>query len=132
MNQKPLTDRTGATAVEMALTLPVLMLLLFGAYEISRANMIMHGCEAAAYEGARVGIVPGATVAEVTDAVNGVLATIGISNANVTTTPANLATDSETVLVAIEVSFADNFLLAPVFVGSAPIVRACEMTRETF
>ena len=132
MNRKRHTDRTGAAAVEMALTLPLLLLLLFGAYEISRANMIMHGCEAAAYEGARVGIVPGATVAEVNDAVNEVLATIGIANANVATTPVNLDTDTETVQVTIEVSFADNFLLAPVFVGSAPFVRACEMTRENF
>ena len=56
--------RQGAAVIEMALTLPVLFLLLFACYEFGRANMIRHTAQGAAYEAARVAIVPGATRAE--------------------------------------------------------------------
>ena len=55
------SDRTGALTIEVALCLPLLILLLFGCYEICRTSMILHATQSAAYEGARVGIVPGAT-----------------------------------------------------------------------
>ncbi len=122
--------RKGATSVEFALTAPVLFLLLFGAYELSRANLIRHTAEAAAYEGARVGIVPGATSAEIETAANNVLATIGMKNATVSVEPSNLQTETDTVAVTVRVSFADNSLLASQFVGSAPFVRTCELFRE--
>jgi Flp pilus assembly protein TadG len=125
-------ERRGATTVEMALTLPILFLLLFGGYELSRANMIMHTCEAAAYEGARVGIVPGATAAEAQTAAEGVLRTTGIKNATIEVNPSNLANASETIAVTIEVAFADNTLLAPLFVGDLRLVRTCELLRESF
>jgi Flp pilus assembly protein TadG len=125
-------ERRGATTVEMALTLPILFLLLFGGYELSRANMIMHTCEAAAYEGARVGIVPGATAAQAQTAAEGVLRTTGIKNATIEVNPSNLANASETIAVTIEVAFADNTLLAPLFVGDLRLVRTCELLRESF
>ena len=51
--------RVGALAVEVAMCLPILLMVLFGCYEVARANMLVHATESAAYEGARVGIIPG-------------------------------------------------------------------------
>ena len=56
--------RRGATTVELALTLPILFLLVFGAIEFSRAHMLQHTTEIAATEAARQAIVPGATAEE--------------------------------------------------------------------
>ena len=122
--------RKGATAVEFALTLPILFAFLFAGYELSRANMIMHTCEAAAYEGARVGIVPGANSDKIETAVRGILASVGVSNATITTDPAVIQDDTETIAVSVEVSFADNSVLRPLFMSIAPFTRTCTMQRE--
>lgn len=124
-------SRRGAAAVEFALTLPVLLLLLFGGYELTRANMILHTCEAAAYEGCRIGIVPGATLAEVEAETNRVLGTINIRNATVTVDPNNLETDTDSLDVTVEVSFADNSLFVPRFMGTEPFIRTCRLARES-
>lgn len=124
------SNRRGVTAVEMALTLPILFLFMFATYELSRANMMMHTVEAACYEGCRVGIIPGAQTQESIDASQSVLGTAGIRNANIVVTPDDLADDSETLSVQITFNFKDNYLLAPLFMGDREVTRICEMTRE--
>lgn len=122
--------RKGVTAVEFALTLPILFLLVFGAYELSRANMIKHTTEAACYEGARLGIVPGATAENCEAACRDILATAGISQATVTIDPPSLNTESELINVTISVDFASNTTIAPFFMRDGNFVRTCELTRE--
>ena len=124
-------NRKGATAVEFALTLPILFLFLFAGYELSRANMIMHTCEAAAYEGARVGIIPGATPAKIQAAADQVLATVGVQNATISTDPTVIESETETIAVTVQVNFADNTALKPLFMGIGTFVRTCTMQRET-
>jgi Flp pilus assembly protein TadG len=123
-------NRRGAATVEFAITAPILFLLLFGGFELSRANMLMHTCEAAAYEGARVGIIPGATSQEVSDAVTRILATVGVNNASVQVQPDNLQTESQSVAVTVQFTFQENSLLVPDFMGTEPFVRTCELLRE--
>ena len=72
--------RIGAVAVEFALVIPVFFFIMFGFYEFSRASMIRHATEAAAYEGARTGIVPGATNEEITRQVQFVLSSVGVDD----------------------------------------------------
>ena len=69
MTQRRLTarKRTGATTVEFAITVPILFSLLFTAFEFSRMNVIRQTAVNAAYEGARRGIVPGASETDVED-----------------------------------------------------------------
>lgn len=122
--------RKGVTAVEFALTLPILFLLVFGSYELSRANMIKHTTEAACYEGARKGIIPGATVEQCEAACRSILATAGIGDANIQVDPANLNTPSELINVTITVDFGNNTTIAPFFMRNANLVRTCELTRE--
>ena len=130
MKLSKLRNRRGASTVEFAMTLPVLLLLMFGGYELSRANMIMHTCEAAAYEGARVGIVPGVSSTEVQDVTNAVLSTVGVKNAGVSVQPSDLSVPTDTVAVTVQVSFAENSLLAPLFMGTSTFNRTCTLTRE--
>lgn len=72
--------RLGALTVEFALVLPILLLCLFAFYEISRASMIQHATQAAAYEGARAGIVPGATEDQIREQVEFVLSSVGVQD----------------------------------------------------
>ena len=50
--------RRGAVAVEFAITVPFLFLILFGSIEFSRANMLRQTVSQAAYEAARRGDIP--------------------------------------------------------------------------
>ncbi len=131
MIKSRIKERRGATAVEFALTLPVLIIFMFATYEFGRANMMLHTAEAAAYEAARVGIIPNKTAAEVIDACEGVLATAGIRNARILVTPRNLENPTETVRVEVFFRYQDNSVMFPFFMDDdARVQKSCEMTRE--
>ena len=70
-------DQRGAAAIEMAIVLPILILLVFGIIEFSIYFNRLQGLQAAAREGARVAALPQSTQsdikAKVTSALSGVL-----------------------------------------------------------
>lgn len=123
-------NRLGAAAVEFSLTLPILLIFLFATFELGRGNMMINTTEAAAYEAARVAIVPGSTPEEAETTARQILATSGINNAQFTVTPADLTEDTDSVSVTLSVSFADNSLLVPAFLDQAVFVRTCVLNRE--
>lgn len=130
MNRHQRRNRSGAVAVEMALTLTVLFLFLFGAIELGLANMMNHTAEAAAYEGARVAMLPGAVASEAETATRNILATARINVADVQINPANLTQDTDTVEVTVTVDFATNIPLVPRFMTTGPLVKSCRLSRE--
>jgi Flp pilus assembly protein TadG len=123
-------QRSGLTVVELAITLPVLFLILFASYELCRANLLRHVARAAAYEGARIGILPGADANEVKTSVRRVLATVGVHGANITVTPPNIQARTPTVQVDVEIDARTNFLFAPFFFRNATFAGDCTLTRE--
>ena len=125
-------QRRGATAVEFALTAPILFLLFFGAYEFSRANMIRHTVDIAAYEGSRRGIIPGATANAVSDRVNEVLAPVGMTGAIVDVTPDPIDRASRQVTVNVRVPLTGNGWILPRFVGGLHLESVSTLGREGF
>ncbi len=112
--------------------LPVLFLLLFGCYEFARANMMRHATEAAAYEGARVGIVPGAKVSEVEEACRFVLSTVGIRDFDVDVSPKNITRKDRKVRVTVTLNMRDNTSIGLLFNEDSEFKGQCELTREGF
>jgi Flp pilus assembly protein TadG len=130
-NSTAVSNRAGTTTVEFALTFPLLILLLFGAVELSHANMVLNATEAAAYEGARRGIIPGAESSTCINAAQLTLDIAGIRNSSIEVTPSDLLTsDAPTVRVTIDVPYASNTIVAPLFTRDLRIIRSCELTRE--
>ena len=130
MTYKVSQQRRGATAVEVAICLPLLFIFLFGAYELSRCNMLLHAAESAAYEGARVGIVPGSTKEKIENAVSFVLSSVGATNFNVTVTPDVIQSDTEKVRVEVELDVQKNTSMPQFFVDEMRLRGECELTRE--
>jgi len=65
-------DDDGVVAVELALVLPLLVMLIFGIIQFGLAFNRLQGVHAAAREGARVGsVVPGGECARAADAMDG-------------------------------------------------------------
>jgi Flp pilus assembly protein TadG len=71
--------RRGAAAVEMAIVLMLLIVLVFGIIEMGRAIMVHQVLTNAAREGARRAVIPGATDAQVTSRVDQYMAAANIT-----------------------------------------------------
>ena len=78
--------RLGASILEMALTLTILLNLTFGTIEFGYFFFVKNTVQSAAREGARAAIPPGASNSDVTTAVNSSLTAAGLTTSNFTTT----------------------------------------------
>lgn len=74
MKDSPKTDRErGATIVEFALILPIMLMVMIGVIELAVAFNRQQGLHAAAREGAREGSIPTSTQADIADRVDAAL-----------------------------------------------------------
>jgi len=122
--------RNGAALVEFALTVGLAFFFFFSALEFCRVSMIRHSVENALYEGARKGIVPGATPSEVQATSTRILRTIGITGATIDVLPAVIQNSTPEVSVRIRLPL-DRGLFAPAFffIGKS-LDRTLVMQRE--
>lgn len=113
------TRRSGAAAVEFALTAPVLFLFLFAGIEFARANMVLHSIENAAYEGARRGMVPGATASDCSAAAQALLNITTVSDATITVVPSTITpnTDEITVTIQAPMNFTNGYVTPQFYLG---------------
>ena len=93
--------RKGAATVEFALCFPILMAVVFGAVEMSRAQQVYHTIRQAAYEGARAGITTDGTAADATNAAQRILDANGVGGATIVVTPSTITSATTSVTVAI-------------------------------
>ncbi len=124
-------SRRGVVTVEVAVCLPILFLLLFGCLEMATANMLKHATESAAYEGARVGIIPGVQQASVEAAVDKVLDSIGATGAVVEVLPNVITQDTKEIEVRVSVPYQENAWIVPFIIRNNPtFVSSCKLRRE--
>ena len=116
--------------VEFAIVAPLLFFFFFAAFEFCRVAMIRHTVDNAVYEGARIGIIPGASAAEAEDEAARILTTIGITEFDVVVTPSTIDNDTEEVTVRIRVPLDENSFVPNQFVGGHEIERELTMRRE--
>lgn len=133
-SRRPAQARRGAAVVEFAAVAPVLFLLIFGMIEFGRMVMVQQVLTNASREGARVGILDGATNSEVTNVVNNYLTAANINGAQVETDPKNIASagagDSVKVIVTVDFNKV-TWLPAPIFLGGKGLTATTVMRRET-
>jgi Flp pilus assembly protein TadG len=108
-------QRRGAESVELAVTLPILMAVVFTGFEYGWAVLKSIQLDHAAREGAREASLSGATIASVQDRVNSVLQNSGIDSAavsvNMNPVDPGAAASGTSITVEIEASYADIQLL---------------------
>lgn len=120
-------QRQGALLVEFAVCLPILLLFLFGLWEYSRMEVVRETVKAAAFEGARQGIVEGATVAEMEQSADSWLRAFAIRGGQVDGT-----LTSESATMVITVPLLQNSFSATIFSRDAEITSRIELKRESF
>jgi len=102
--------------------------------EYGRMVMVEQIITNASREGARAAVLDGATVANVTTAVNSYLASGSITGATVTVTPnpPTSAQYGDPVTVTVSIPFSQvSWLPSPMYLGATTLTQATTMRRET-
>ena len=115
----------GAATVEFAVTLPLLFLMFFSALEFGRMQTIRHTVENAAYEGARQGVIPGATDQQIHTSANAVLDAIQTRNGEVT-----VSQSTEVVSVTVRAPFRDQSWFSPLYFRNTDLVSTVTLTKD--
>lgn len=133
MISQPLTrqNRTGATAVEFAVALIVLLVLVFGGIEMTRISMLRHTVNHAAYLAAREAMVPGADTSSVEQRAHEHLAAIGVKSGVVTVSPDPIHEDTTSVEVIVTIPVAENSLVIPRYLSGDLVGRSMLMTERS-
>lgn len=112
---KNINGRRGAAAVEFAVAISVLLLIVFASIEFARLNLLKHAVEQSSYVAARKGIIMGAKVNDVKNFAEDHLAVFGVTNATVTVSPNPINDDTEIVEVIVDVPVSGNTWISPVY-----------------
>lgn len=120
----------GAVAVEFALVAPLFFIIVLTMFEFSRLKVIRHTMDNAAYEAARVGIVPGATADEALAEARRLLAIVGTRGAAVNINPAILGPDVQQVTISIQTPLDQNALVTPKFTGGQMLTSTATLKTE--
>lgn len=128
--QRKAPRRRGTTIIEFAIVAPLLFLLFFASLEFCRVAMIRHTVDNAIYEGCRVGIIPGATAAEVHQETQRILNSLGLNHASITVTPQTINSRTDEVTVRVVVPLDDNSFVPNQFVAGGTIARELTLLRE--
>jgi Flp pilus assembly protein TadG len=125
-------QRSGAVVTEFAICAPLLFFFFFASLEFSRVNMIRQSVENAVYEGARRGIVPGATADNCRASAQAVLNSISATGATIDVAPTIITKDTPEVTVSVAVPVNNNSWVFPVFFADKTISSSMTLRRERF
>jgi Flp pilus assembly protein TadG len=126
-------SRSGSALTEFALVLPLLVLILFATVETCSMIHLQQALKVAAYEGARIALIPGTTSANVEAAVKQILSDRRIANGSVTVTPNDYpsAATGSFIRVTASAPAKGNSLVGAWFYGGRTLTTSVEMMKET-
>lgn len=124
------TNRTGAFTVEFAFCCGIFFMVMMAGIEFTRFMYARHSVDQAAYESARVGIIPGATPEQVETVARRILNATGIRGASVEVTPTTFDAQTATVNVKIKCDYSENSWIGPVFLVGAKIESDLTLDHE--
>jgi len=96
--------KRGSATVETAILMPVLVLITFGALELSNMIFLKQSLSIASYEGAKRGTSPGASDLQIRTRVQEILTSRGIKNATIAVTPTITPATARGTMVVVAVS----------------------------
>jgi Flp pilus assembly protein TadG len=127
--QKTFRSESGASAVEFAILLPLLMMILFGIIEFGLALYQQAVLTNASREGARLGIVqsiPAITTAQIDATIDAYLTPAGITPGNVTRTIVAGGVTGTPVSVGLTLPY--TFMVLPGLTSVAPTINLSAQT----
>ena len=117
--------KKGATLVEFAFVLPILLLLFFGLWEWSRVEMIRQVAATASYQAARRGTLPQATAMDAQQVADDVLDMYFVNNSTVAA-----STTGGVTTVNISVPLDDNLWTVGKFFAGRDVQSSFTLDNE--
>jgi Flp pilus assembly protein TadG len=122
----------GQSVIEFALVLPILLLVVFGITEFSRAWMTVNILTQAAREGARLAVVTAPDTDLVTARVNEVCNAAGVTPTGITVVPPSPADPERRVTVTVQADFqVIPGTILGTFSGTIPLSATSVMRHES-
>lgn len=130
--RRPAGQRTGVAAVEFAVCLPVILVLVFGAIEASSFIFLKQSLHVAAYEGARSATRLGSSNERATESVQDILVARKVQDFSVSFPNGDSSTANRGDEIVIEVSAptSPNSPLAGQFVTNRLLTSRVVMVKE--
>jgi Flp pilus assembly protein TadG len=130
----PKRSRCGAAVAELALVLPIFIMLVMGQIESARLGMVAQLLTNAARDACRVAAIQGSTAANVESQISGDLAGAGLSMPPVSytvTSGFDTASFGTPITVKISVNYRDvSWLPSPYFLKTAVVTGTATMIKE--
>jgi Flp pilus assembly protein TadG len=125
-------QRRGAAIIELSIVLPVILLIVLGTIETCSMIFLKQSLKIAAYEGARVAIVPQSTVSEIEATVEEMLVSRRVKGASIQVTPNDYANSPYGTFVNVTVTAPCelNSLVSLGFYGGQSFSGSVEMMKE--
>ena len=116
----------------MAVTLPVLLTIVFGTIETCSMIYLRQTLHIAAYEATRVSLVPKTTAAQVEYAANQILTNRKVKGATITITPSDFSKGaiSTQIKVTISATAGNNLAVPSLFFRGKTLTGSCTMMKE--
>ena len=108
MRRRIPSNRQGTAVVEAALALPIIFLVILGTVEICNSIFIKQSLSLMAFEGARVAIIPGASLADVEQQVAEMAAARRITIDSVVVNPSDFYDYPSGSVIEVQVNSAAN------------------------
>jgi TadE-like protein len=121
--------RRGTAIVEMAIVLPLLILLLLGIIEFGYMMYVQHNLVNAAAQGARTGILPGATVSLMIERTRETLDESGFSGLDVEIDASMAEAPDTAVNATVKVPYANASIFGGFLPESFTLGSSCTMYR---
>jgi Flp pilus assembly protein TadG len=124
--------RRGLAALELAVSLPVIVVLVFAAMESCTMVYVTQGLHAAAYEGARVAITHGGTTSQAVQRAQQIADGHGLVGTSISCVPTDVSTAhaGDTVTVVVSASCDANRVCPSFFFAGRTIAIRTTMAKE--
>jgi hypothetical protein len=124
-------NRRGGMAIEFALTAPIFFLMIFASIEFARVHMIQCAVENSAFEGARRGIIPGATANICKSTTENLLDEARLADYTVTVDPQSITPLTNEISVTVDVPITgENGFGITSFMGGRTMSKTIILPRE--
>jgi len=124
--------RKGVAAVEFAIVAPVLLIILLGTIETCTMIFLQQSLTIAAYEAARVTVVPNTKTSEVNAAATRLLSRRRVKGFTIKITPSNFQAASYGTFIRVEVAAPcnENSPISPFYFNSKTLTGSVEVMKE--
>lgn len=131
-SERQASDRRGIAAMEFAVCLPILLVLIVGTIEACSMVYLKQTLTVAAYEGIRASVKANATTADVTAACNQILTARKVRNATISVLPSDFDRQpAQTwITVRVETTGGDNSVISGWFYDTLVLDGEATMMKE--